>query len=475
MRQNIAHPSPGCDGFDEVVRNGHIGGIGWIVEGHILIFQGDDESSPHRQIHHPRQVRWDRLGNVIQTAFVAFPAYLHLSDVGAPEANVVIGRRRKCVSRDRPRINLGQLDHSLLPNREIRPIGGPPTFGVDIIKPAKITLSPVRLAATFDRGSRALNHGVGCAGGDVQHPGPLKGADFAVAVASPSHQLVTAGAGIGTALIRSLHGQDVALPHGEFLHGVEPGGRITLAITGIAPDHHGSVFQNGGGVAAPGGNLGHKTRLGGVTFGGSIVSEIRRPLKRHILGAQRLRDYRQGLTHVGCRRKRGGTSFLAGGDHGGARRQEGHRRSADPRHVGVGTLVIDGQPAAGRGRQCESSAIHHLRGQGSKGNRLGGAHGQGLGLAGGHHIIFVTGFTGLGCRNHRGSRPDEGDGGTLDRRHGGVGRDKAKGRTTGGLGGSQGERRIPHGFDGQRSKDKGVGSPLDGESGRFRNGITRIG
>ena len=334
-----------------MVRDGHIGGIGWIVKRHILIFQGNDESSPHRQIHYTRQVRRDRLRNVIQTALVTFSAYLHLSDVvGAPEANVVIGRRTKCVSRGRTSSNLGQLDPSSLPIREIRLIGGPPTLGIDIIKPAKITLSPVRLAATFHDLTRTHDRGVGCAGCDVQHSGSLKYADFAVAVASPSHQFVTAGTGIGTALIRSLHGQDVALPHGEFLHGVEPGGRITLAITGIAPDHHGSVFQNGGGVATPGGDLGHKTRLGGVPLGGSIISEIRGPLKRHILGAQRLRDYRQGLTHVGCRRKRGGTSFLAGGDHGGARCQKGHRRSGDPRHVGVGTLVADGETAAGGGR-----------------------------------------------------------------------------------------------------------------------------
>ncbi|NBQ66049.1 MAG: hypothetical protein EBT95_11125 [Verrucomicrobia bacterium] len=89
---------------------------------------------------------------------------------------------------------------------------------------------------------------MGSAGGDVQHSRPLKGADFAVAIASPSHQLVTARSGIVKALIRSLHGQDMAVPHGEFLHGVEPGGRIALAITGIPPDQHGSVFQNGGGV-----------------------------------------------------------------------------------------------------------------------------------------------------------------------------------------------------------------------------------
>ena len=450
MWQHIVHPPPGRDGFDEVIRNGHIGGIGWIVKGHILIFQGDDESSPHRQIHDPRQVRRDRLRDVIETAFVAFSAYLHFSDVvgvGAPEADVAIGRRTKCVSRDLTRSNLGQQSPSSIPVRDIGLIGGTPTLGIDIIKPAKITLPVVRLTATFHDLTRTHDRGVGSACGDVQHSRPLEGTDFAVAVASPSHQLVTARSGIVKALIRSLHRQDMAVPHGEFLHGVEPGGRITLAISGIAPDHHGSIFQNGGGVKAAGGNLGHKTRLGGVTFGGSIVSEIRGPLKRHILGAQRLRDYRQGLTHVGCRRKRGGTSFLAGGDHGGSRCQKGHRRSGDPRHVGVGTLVTDGQPAAGRGRQCESSAIHHLRGQGSKRNRLGGTHVEGLGLGGSHHVIFESREVGLARGNHRLSCTHQSDRGPAHRGHVGVGRSKGDGGTTGGLNGSESEGRVPHSLD----------------------------
>ena len=447
MGHHVVHPAPGRNGFHIIRVDGDIRVVGGPMERYVAVSECDDESTTHGQIHHPRQVCWHNLGRVIKSPFITRAACLHLAGLRKGVDQVGVRGREQSIGGNRSRINLGQLDHSSLPIREIRPIGGPPALGVHIIKPAKVALSLLPQPTTFHRTPCTLNHGVLPAGGNIEDPCPLKDADLAVAVTSPSYQFVAAGSGTGTALVRSLHGQDVAPPNGEFLHGVEPGGRIALAITGIAPDHHGSVFQNGGGVKAAGGNLGHKTRLGGVTFGGSIVSEIRGPLKRHILGAQRLRDYRQGLTHVGCRRKRGGTSFLAGGDHGGSRCQKGHRRSGDPRHVGVGTLVTDGQPAAGRGRQCESSAIHHLRGQGSKRNRLGGTHVEGLGLGGSHHVIFESREVGLARGNHRLSCTHQSDRGPAHRGHVGVGRSKGDGGTTGGLDGSESEGRVPHGLD----------------------------